>query len=884
MPFSSSICLTNTGTLPLGSYVDIYSNSDSYAFPFKTNIALSQLTSNCPYILTEIPDGTTEIKFQDTLSHCCYNLLISNNNLCELFGIQLTGFSSTTISQIVTGLLSSSVGATITDYIIDWYGPDDNTTVSFTSGFGTLFSPYQQTHPFTRMSLPGYYAPMIRQIRINGINYSITGGTGFIQSNIDCLGNQTVEVFPSNCVGNRTQPIPINLFPSYNNFYFSNSAAFNTPPEQLSLGFDLDINTNYFAWQFEADAVSDTIKISFVSDNYPFPGIVLEYWTVGYDYTDTNFTTIPKVIRVSNNSFFKKVTNLTKLKRTENDKIYIEVTPNPANSRTNWALYFECLNTFNCETCLDTAPLPYKLISNSFSFDTLPCNKYTFHSQLSGCSCNDGILNTDINYYFLDSLSLSQINAGWRGTICSYNNNDTLYWNSTVYSGSTECGALPISSVNTDCDPRPGGSTTFQKTNPTLNGPGNIYMTFQYLSDLEIYWFSYQNKVLSLGLGTPFDNTNINYYRWFYLDIPVIPPIDIFTPCSSDAATVQSYMIHTSSQVTTGQTNGLYFMNVTMPLMTVGINFEPCDTGCASQINSYTNDINQNSLSEFNQRNFTSAISAKKIEPFNGYYTMQKSTYGPNNATVTGYLWLTDFLNETIPMSGTTYTPIPYLSATTCNFSSYSSSLVPQPLFPYIIYQKMAYQYYCYINTIGVFQMFDIRPNQSNLIYSYNMTTHSVNYIDNFYFIGPNITLSSTTISNGSLIPIEFKNTTYCGESNNSPAMSWTINSYTSGTTQTITSYEILCEDIDATGSSPNGYFVHWYVTGITSGQTSISVNGSWTGSPTIISTDYGSGDRANGWNGPCPPSGTHNYRIQVTARLSDNTTLTSNYLTFTST
>ena len=191
MPFSSSICLTNIGTLPLGSSVDIYSNSDSYSVPFQTNISLSVLTSNCPYILTNIPDGTTQIKFQDIVSHCCYNLPISNNNLCDLFGIQLTGFSSTTISQIVAGLLTSSVGANITDYIIDWYGPENNTTIAFTSGFGTAFNniPYQQTHPFTRPSAPGYYIPMIRQIRINGINYSITGGTGFVQANINCLGN-----------------------------------------------------------------------------------------------------------------------------------------------------------------------------------------------------------------------------------------------------------------------------------------------------------------------------------------------------------------------------------------------------------------------------------------------------------------------------------------------------------------------------------------------------------------------------------------------------------------------------------------------------------------------------------------------------------------------
>ena len=339
MPFSSSICLTNTGTLPLGSYVDIYSDYDSYSDPFQTNVSLSQLTSNCPYILINIPDGTTQIKFQDTVSHCCYNLIISPNNLCDLFGIQLSNFSSTTISQIVAGLLTSSVGANITDYIIDWYGPENNTTIAFTSGFGTLFGPYQQTHPFNRLSLPGYYIPMIRQIRINNINYSITGGTGFVQANINCLANQTVEVFPSTCSGNREEPVF--FFPDYNNFYLSNTAAFNAPPESLSMGFDLDINSSYFAWQFRAYTVSDTIKISFNGDNYPTP-IVLEYYTIGEEYTDTNVSVIPKTIKVDS-GFFKKVTILKNFLRSENDYLTIEVTPNPTISRTNWELYFKCL-------------------------------------------------------------------------------------------------------------------------------------------------------------------------------------------------------------------------------------------------------------------------------------------------------------------------------------------------------------------------------------------------------------------------------------------------------------------------------------------------------------------------------------------------------------
>ena len=419
MSFSSSICLTSIGTLPLGSNVNIYSNSDSYSTPFQTNISLSLLTSNCPYILTNIPDGTTQIKFEDTVSHCCYNLTLSDNNLCNLFGIQLTGFSSTTVSQIIAGLLSSSVGANITDYLIDWYGPDDNTTIAFTSGFGTLFGPYQQTHPFNRISSPGYYVPMIRQIRINGINYSKTGGTGFVQANIDCLENQTVEVFPSTCSGNREEPVY--FYPEYDNYYFSNTAAYNTPPESLSLGFDLDINSSYFAWQFRPYSVSDTIKITFNGGNYSTP-IVLEYYTVGYDYTDTNVSVIPKIINVSPNSFFKKIINISNFLRTENDYLTIEVTPNPTISRTNWELYFKCLTNFDCSTCLDSLA-PYKFIDSSVSITSEGCNVYKFSANLSGCT-NSVLYSSDIYKYLTYSSGISgPINSEFYG-FCSTPNGE----------------------------------------------------------------------------------------------------------------------------------------------------------------------------------------------------------------------------------------------------------------------------------------------------------------------------------------------------------------------------------------------------------------------------------------------------------------------------
>lgn len=737
MPFSSSICLTNIGTLPLGSNVNIYSNTDNYAVPFQTNILLSLLTSNCPYILTNIPDGTTEIKFEDTVSRCCYNLILTDNDLCNLFGIQLSNFSSTTISQIIAGVLVSSVGANITDYIIDWYGPDDNTTISFTSGYGTAFNnvPYQQTHPFTRISLPGYYVPMIRQIRINGINYSITGGTGFVQANINCLENQTVEVFPSTCSGNREEPI--NLYPSYNNYYFSNTAANNTPPESLLMGYDLDINTIYFAWQFRAYTVSDTIKITFYGDNYSTP-IVLEYYTVGEEYTDINVSVIPKTIKV-NGGFFKKVTNLSKLLRSENDYLTIEVTPNPTISRTNWEVYFKCLSSFDCSTCIDSLA-PYKFIDSTVTITPQSCNIYRFDAKLSGCT-NSVLESSDVYKYLTqDSRIEGSLNSEFYG-FCSTPNGE-IDFTSGIASGTTYCSYLNVCSVDNSscsqqpytCDSASGGFISFSKTNATVGGPGNIYMEFQYLSDLTLYYQSYLDNVLNYGLGTPFDNTNIAYYRFFSLVIPIIPPNDPNRTCAADVGNVAQYSIHTSSVVTTGITGNFYYLNITMPLMSLGISFDACDLYCLDYANSAINAVNGHSISSQNQYNFYSNVGAKKLNPISNYVKLVEFTSGTQFYVQSAFLRLTDLVNNTIPMSGSNYTLIPSLSAQTCDFTGYRDEGV------YLGVRRYADLAWNYSTTVSILNNYEIYTLDSTytfnvLIYQYDLNTNTLLYKNTNYFI-----------------------------------------------------------------------------------------------------------------------------------------------------
>jgi phosphatidylethanolamine-binding protein (PEBP) family uncharacterized protein len=119
---------------------------------------------------------------------------------------------------------------------------------------------------------------------------------------------------------------------------------------------------------------------------------------------------------------------------------------------------------------------------------------------------------------------------------------------------------------------------------------------------------------------------------------------------------------------------------------------------------------------------------------------------------------------------------------------------------------------------------------------------------------------------------------------NISVGLLWSLTDFT---TLDVLSYSLLMEDINAGGTSPSGFFVHWYVTNIVPTQTSINlwVSGptGWLPGATIQQTGwFPLAVNPNGYGGPCPPN--HTYRISITATLTPAAgggTVTSNYLTF---
>ena len=166
-------------------------------------------------------------------------------------------------------------------------------------------------------------------------------------------------------------------------------------------------------------------------------------------------------------------------------------------------------------------------------------------------------------------------------------------------------------------------------------------------------------------------------------------------------------------------------------------------------------------------------------------------------------------------------------------------------------------------------------------------TTMTQNSCGGANFGAKSILLQSPQFLNGQTLSSVVRHPS-CGGNppgqNYSVGLLWVLTDFT---INDVISYSLLMEDINAVGTSPNGYFVHWKVSNIPPSQTSINL---WTSGPsgwqagtTIQQTDwFPSAVNPNGYGGPCQPG--HTYRISITAFITPaegGGTITSNLLTF---
>jgi hypothetical protein len=674
MPFSASTCLTNSGTVALGGTFNIYSNYDGYITPFQTNVSYTSLFGPlCPYVMGNVPNGTTSIRIVDITTDCCATLELLSNDLCTTCELSFDSYQTNNVGIIVAGELTGSCENDITDYKIFWYGPNSSTNLAFTSGYGSTFSPYDLTHPLLGINSPmveaGTYIPVIDKVKLNGLNYSQTGGTGYIQAELECFNATTVNVQAFNCDngtvvgGNYTHRV---------NF---DGASAGITPLTLNSTFELDPTTDYFAWKFKAEGITDSLKITFYGSSYSNP-IILEYWTIGNQNITSNIEllTFPKSGQTS--GYLSKVTSLTSLTRSLGDYLILEVIPNQSNTQTKWDFYFTCMDTFDCNLCLyGYLNTPYKIQSSSITGITGSCSSMYVSFNTSGCT-SSVITDSDIYKYQVTSANgmvatqFSSVQAS-DSTGLLLRQTSQLDWNSTY------CGlSYNVYNYPPTCSPSNTNTIKFKKENTGPSGQGVIKMEFSNLNDLINYKSSYD--LLLPYSGTPSNPADPNYYRFFTLYIPKNA-----TPSTNcgDGTIELTYYIHYSSIVTTGTTGGIYTLNITMPTISNGLPpFDPCDINCQYYVDTYfPTYINGSSTGITNVEDFISNTGSKYVKPFGS--SAQFVEVPPtvlSASTIEGYYYLNNYLNSTVPFSGSSspYTQIPSLSALTCNnFTSIGTSV-----------------------------------------------------------------------------------------------------------------------------------------------------------------------------------------------------------------
>jgi len=670
MPFSTSFCLTNTGSLPQNTTLSFYSNVDGYTTPLigQSSVPLLSVTgNNCPYTLTNVLDGTTTIKVQSSTGNCCAVINISPNNPCSFCNIGFDFFLPNTISQIVAGNLTGSCDSVISDYRIDWYeiSNPNSPVYKFTTGpVNTAYGPISYTHPLvgnTSVPVPnGIYNPVLTRVNINGINYSSTSGSGFVQADLNnCFSNVTVNSAPLTCANGPE-------LGDYSHIVNFSGASEGTSPPPLTMVYQLGPNTKYLAWKFNAFDIPDNIKISYIGSYYNNQPIVLEFSDAGFNIPSSNYslTINPKLIRTFGP--IKKVTNLSNIIRSSGDYLLIQITPNPTNLRTNFESSFQCLDTFDCSSCWDTYNTqPQKIISGSVSSSADTCNIVSIKFKVSGCSISS-VQDTDFYKYINGvypggSMPESPGNAGIGDIYVTQKDYSTSLWHSN-----TNC-SLSGQGVQSFCPTITGnGTIIFTKNQTGAGGTGNILIKCSQIEDFNAYYQSYLARMSELSSYSS-NPTNINYYKYFALKQPLLTSnsnesLDV--PCG-DGQPIREYYIHPSSVVTTGFTSGYYTMNLTMPTITKQIFYTNCQLNCDSSVQIVVSQVNASSLTG-TQMNTTNNKSNRYTVPF---YTRSAVSLSQNSRTSWFFAnrwFIPKFFAETIPYSGSPLVIVPSLSASTC--------------------------------------------------------------------------------------------------------------------------------------------------------------------------------------------------------------------------
>lgn len=648
------LCLTDLGNFELTDYVDIYSNVDGFQIPFATNVLVESLSSsegNCPYLLVNVPEGTTEIYIVTTEGDVCLFLPVQSSELCEECDFGFSEYSATSVGRLYVGNLTASCENELTDYAIDWY--NSNNEFVFSSGIGDLFD-YQYQQPALGNSgvfvPPGVYSPLIREILINGIVFtSIESSDDNIFAVLDCLPNIEVVVTAYTCDnGDSTDDVYSHVLT-----FEGVSSNAESIPEVMPVHLLIDSDVNYIAWAFEGENVPDEIKVIFSGSSYP-NAFILDWFKVGAQNITTDFSLpLPWDIFFPLNSdekYLKKVNCLTAFTINEGDTIIFEIVPNQTNFNTDWTLKFKCLDSFNCNSCSLSGSGRVDL-TNGFTINTLQgCgDRKNFVFNMSG-SCYD--FNDDLNnfyqtdtFYSPNSVSPTYTNLG---IIPTGLNMPTMFGNGqyTLQSGAMfypyqSCNSGVIGMI-TACATPSNNTITFSKTYNAGNNQALIYMTFTSQVEFNSYWNNYLTTLQSLP--TTQDLNDPDYYECYVF--VVRPQTSVNTPCGDNSPPAQQYFIPKNATFISGLTNeGNYYLQVEWGPIVNGLDNENC---CYSPV-VITNVSLMNSSLTSNNISFTNNRGSRPQDPIGRYNITVSTSINTGSTAGVGYFAFQKQLNETVP-------------------------------------------------------------------------------------------------------------------------------------------------------------------------------------------------------------------------------------------
>jgi hypothetical protein len=203
----------------------------------------------------------------------------------------------------------------------------------------------------------------------------------------------------------------------------------------------------------------------------------------------------------------------------------------------------------------------------------------------------------------------------------------------------------PVPKITTLTCATPSTNTiTYQKY--VSGGTGIIDIEFNNINDFNTYYNSYLTVVTGtttyattsicfpsggVWSGTPFNNTDIRYYRQFYLSIPSNTGS---TNCG-DGTTVKTFNLHYSSVLTTGTTGSNYTMRLTMPTMLNGLTYDPlCNV--SGVVQNLITIVNTSSTGTSNNFTGTTTTGSKYTDPFNRLDILCSGVTSVSASTISG--------------------------------------------------------------------------------------------------------------------------------------------------------------------------------------------------------------------------------------------------------